>query len=133
MMTLLLLLSVVSANQLAETPPPLSALQIAQIQRLVIATQERDEESKSDLARHQRALTEAYAEFELDETRISSLRNEIIKSQQQLLMNFHNLQAGLRKIVGPQQFIKLKQRIDLVFRRAQARKKKPENTATPKK
>lgn len=93
-------------------PAPLKTEQVAKIRTLLQKIRDRDAALKKQLAERQRALQEAYANFQLDEQRVSTLRKSVIETQTELLSNYHELQVELRKIVGQERFVFLKRRID---------------------
>lgn len=99
-------------TQAADAPAPLNNDQIAQIARLLRETEHRNAELKIELEDLQARLTDAYASYELDEERITSLQKQITATQHELLLNYHRLQIGFRKIVGPERFPKIKARLD---------------------
>lgn len=113
MKTLLVGLLLLAAEGARREPPALSQPQIARIQALIRVTKSRDENLRTALDKRQQELTEAYADFELDQSRVDALHEEILVLQRQLLGNYHDLQVELRNTVGEQRFMRLKRRIDL--------------------
>jgi hypothetical protein len=106
-------------------PSPLSGEQLDRIRTLVQRTQARDAELKTALETKQRELARAYTSFELDEARVTALEEEIVGLQRQLLGNYHTLHVELRKIVGPERFATLIQRINLLLKPAQPGETRP--------
>jgi hypothetical protein len=104
-----------AVGQDSRSGPPLNEDQTARIRELVRTTQARDIELKTGIERCQRALAAAYAEFELDTMRVEELQGRIVELQRQLLANYHRMHVELRAIVGPERFVVLRQRIDLVL------------------
>lgn len=111
--------------ELPEAVP--SAQQIDEIRALVRKTENRDIELKAELKKLQQQLTDAYAQFELDEAGIRAIHRKIVDTQEQLLVNYHTLQFGYRRIIGPKHFARVKIRIDHYVRTAEERRKKQRN------
>lgn len=106
---------------------------IADIQTLIRKTENRDIELKAELRTLQQQLTDAYANFELDEAHIRRIHRKIVDSQEKLLMNYHTLQFGYRRILGPKDFAKTKSRIDHYVKTAEQRRRKQKDRAEKKK
>ena len=119
MIHLVLLLSVLSAERRPPESHPLSAQQIASIQKATFAAQRYDVAVKSQLADIQRKLISAYANYELDEERIAELQEQVVRQQRELLKNYHRLQLELRRVTGPESYAVIKYRVDL-YRQSQA-------------
>lgn len=110
-MTVVLLSFVLTAQQ----PPPLTEQQAAQLRDLVKNTQQRHEQLKKDLEQKQTLLAQKYAEFNLDVSAVEKLHGEILGLQKEQLTNYHKMQVELRRIVGPERFAMLRQRLDNVL------------------
>lgn len=120
MIPLLVAAVMLSVEDRPSETPPLTREQAAKIQKLVIAVKEQDAAVKKRLVSVQRELVSAYADYELDEHRISELQDQIAGLQRDLLKNYHRLQLELRRIVGPERFKTVKLRVDLHVRNRQA-------------
>lgn len=116
MMASVLLCFLFVVSPAAERAAPLDQAQIAKLQQMVRRTQDRNVALKAALDERQQELMGAYSQFDLDETRISQLHEEIIVLQRKLLENYRDLQVELRAIVGERRFAQLKARIDLILK-----------------
>jgi len=124
------LIALCQLAQAADAPAPLNQDQIAQIVKLLRETEHRDAELKIELQDLQTRLTDAYSSFDLNEERIARLQKQITATQHELLLNYHRLQVGFRKIVGPERFPKIKERIDLHLKTMEKRRKQAAEDAT---
>ena len=123
MIQLILLATMLGPEPQDRRQPPLSDEQAAQIRTLIQETKARDSRIKTQLARCQRELTDAYRGFEIDEKNILQLQQEIVDLQKSLLDNYHRLQTGLRRIAGRERFKVIKTRVDLHLRSKDTPKK----------
>ena len=114
-MTSMLVCALLAAGAHGDRGAPLTSAQLSKLQQVVRQTQDRNETLKSALDKSQVKLMQAYAEFELDDARITQLHTEIIDLQRKILLSYRDLQVELRKIVGQQRFTHLKKRIDLIL------------------
>ncbi len=122
---ILVLLSLLSV----QTPaPPLAQDQIAQVQNLIRTTKSQDKQIRAQLVERQQELARAYDKTDFDNAHINDLQEAIAQLQRELLDNYHNLQVGIRRIVGPASFYKLKKRIDMALKTA----RQNADTAPPK-
>src|SRR5262245_56373938 len=101
----------ISAKSSAE-PPPLTEEQRDKVSRLARETQQEAAHLKALLERRQQELAAAYAEYELDEQRVSKLEAEVLEAQKQMLANYRRMQTELRTVVGKERFAVLRKRID---------------------
>jgi hypothetical protein len=111
-----------------EKPSADRSEQIAKIAKLVRDTERRDSQLKAELQQLEQQLTEAYADFDLDEEHIKEIQEKIADAQKELLVNYHQLQMGIRSIMGKQDFVKIKARIDnyLSLKTVKERQQEPE-------
>jgi hypothetical protein len=116
MVSILLSVVLATGQAPAASPPPLTEDQLTRLRELVRGTQATAERLRQELADHERQLAEKYAQFDLDEAGAKRLQNGIVERQKELLVNYHRLQVELRKVVGPERFGQLKQRLDNVLR-----------------
>jgi hypothetical protein len=98
-----------------QEPPPLTDAQKEALQTLIRSTEKNAKELQGRLEQRQRELAKCYADFRLDEAAVGKLQGEVVELQRQLLANYHRLQVELRKIVGEERFVTLRQRIDRIL------------------
>jgi hypothetical protein len=90
---------------------PLHAEQLEQIRDLVRRTKEENDRLKAQFDACQEELMRLYGQFQLDEAAVIRKQAEILDLQKKMLANHHQLQVGLRQIVGEERFKILNQRI----------------------
>lgn len=125
--SLLICLTLATADEAKSAPPPLTADQVTQVRALVQQTQTDHAAARQALAEAQADLARCYARYELDEKEVARLQAAIIGEQQKLLDSHHRMQNELRSIVGAERFLVLSKRIENVLKNLP-----PPSSETPK-
>ncbi|MGD9854810.1 MAG: hypothetical protein AB7U20_07645 [Planctomycetaceae bacterium] len=131
---LLIVMSVLGQAEPAPAPARLGAEKVAELRVLIRDTELRDIELQAELKDLQAALTDAYATYDLDGEQIMRLQQKIAVTQNELLLNYHRLQVGFRRICGPERFPQIKARIDNYLETTEQRRaKEAEHADSPAK
>ena len=107
--------------------------QYSQMAKLIRTAEDLDYALKAESEKLQRELTEAYSGFHLDEAEIKKIHEQIVATQKKLLMNYHTLQVGYRRIMGFKAFPGVKRRIEEYIWTEKGRRKRAEKRANAKK
>src|SRR5262245_57603830 len=97
-------------------PPALTEDQKARISQLANETKKEADRLKALLDRRQVELAELYAQYKLDEEKVTHLENEVLDLQRQMLTNHRKMHVELRTLVGEERFNLLRRRLDNMLR-----------------